>query len=424
MCMCCRGRELENVGLHAIYYVYRLTIGGVATLEPIFLHLLMMMVVAWTAAMMLRWIGIPIIMGELVIGVILGPSVLAWVQPSEIITVLAEMGIFFIMLHAGVQTDAGKFFDAAKHATGIAVVGALVPFSVAMGVALWFALTIQQAVFVGLTMTATAVVITITVLEDLDMLKTQIARTVIAACVVDDLLTLVFLGLALGIINGEGADPLTLAFTLFKSILFLGVVIAIGHWLYPKLREPFKDRHGKVFTFLLIIALGFGLIAQAIGLHIIVGAYMAGLFFSKKVAIPDIFKQVEDRLHGIAYSFLGPIFFISLGFHVSFDAVTGTGLWFVLALTITLIISQIASAGGMARLLRMSWLESLSVGVGMCGRAEMAFVLSSLGLTMGVFDAEVFSILIFTAFLLNLFTPLGLHACMAVLRRHKEKLKQ
>lgn len=372
--------------------------------------------------MMLRLIGIPIIMGELVIGVILGPAVLNWVQPSEIIKVLAEMGIFFIMLHAGVNTDPGKFFDAAKHAIGIAIVGAVVPFSAAMSVALWFGLSVPQAVFIGLTMTATAVVITITVLEDLKMMQTQIARLIIAACVVDDLLTLVFLGLVLGLINGQGSDPLTLALTLGKAIAFLGAIIAIGHWVYPKLREPFRDRHGKVFTFLLILALSFGLIAQAMGLHIIVGAYMAGLFFSKKVAIAEVFRKVEDRLHGIAYSFLGPIFFISMGFHVTFDAVSGPGLWFVLTLTGMVILAQIASAGGMARLLKISWLESLSVGVGMCGRAEMAFVLISLGLAMGVFDATVFSILIFTAFLLNLFTPAGLYACAAALRREKTDL--
>lgn len=390
-------------------------------MEPVFLHLLLMMMVAWTAAMMLRWIGIPIIMSELVIGVILGPAVLGWVTPSEIITVLAEMGIFFIMLHAGVKTDAGKFFDAAKHAFGVAIVGAIVPFSASLAIALWFGLSMPQAVFLGLTMTATAVVITITVLDELKMLDTQIARVVIAACVVDDLLTLVFLGLVIGMVNGNGADPLTLALTLGKAIFFLGAVIAVGHWLYPKMREPFKDRHGKVFTFLLILALGFGLIAQAMGLHLIVGAYMAGLFFSKKVAIPEIFKRVEDRLHGLAYSFLGPIFFISLGFHVTFDAVTGQGLWFVLALTGALIVAQVVSAGGMAKLLDMSWMEALTVGIGMCGRAEMAFVLIAMGLTLGVFDAQVFSVLIFTAFLLNLFTPAGLLACASALRRKGTK---
>ncbi len=386
-------------------------------MEPFFFHLLILMVIAWTAAMMLRWIGVPIIMGELMIGVIMGPAVFGWIEPNEIITVLAEMGIFFLMLHAGVKSDAGKFFDAAKHSLGIAIVGAIVPFSVAMSVALWFGLDTVQAIFVGFTMTATAVVITITVLEGLGMLDSLIARLIIASCVVDDLLTLVFLGLVLSIINGNGADPVVLMITFGKAILFLGAVVAIGHWVYPKLREPFQDRNGEVFTFLLILALAFGLIAQAIGLHIIVGAYMAGLFFSKKVAIPDIFDHVEDQLHSVAYSFLGPIFFISMGFYVTFDAILGPGLWFVVALTAALIVGQIVSAGGMARLLKLSWLESLSVGVGMCGRAEMAFVLISLGLTLGVFDAHVFSVLVFSAFLLNLFTPAALYACVHALRR-------
>lgn len=388
-------------------------------MEPVFLHLLILMVVAWTAAMMLRWIGIPIIMGELLIGVILGPAVLGWVSPSEIITILAEMGIFFIMLHAGVKTDAGKFFAAAKHAFGVAIVGAIVPFSVALGVSLWFGLTMGQSIFIGLAMTATAVVITITVLEDLKMLDTEIARVVIAACVVDDLLTLMFLGLVLGIVNGNGPDPLVLVLTLGKAVLFLGVVVAFGHWIYPKLREPFQDRHGKVFTFLLILALSFGLIAQAMGLHIIVGAYMAGLFFSRKVAIPSVFEKVEDRLHGIAYSFLGPIFFISMGFYVTFDAVTGPELWFVLGLSVALIIGQVVSAGGMARILKMTWLESLGVGIGMCGRAEMAFVLISLGFTLGVYNPTIYSALVFTTFLLNLFTPAGLYVCAAAMRKSK-----
>lgn len=311
-------------------------------MQPVFLHLLTLMVVAWTSAMMLRWVGIPIIMGELLIGVIVGPAVLGWVTPSDVIAVLAEMGIFFIMLHAGVRTEPGKFFDAAKHAFGVAVVGAVVPFAAATGVSLWFDLSWQQAVFIGLTMTATAVVITVTVLEDLDMMETQIARVIIAACVVDDLLALVFLGMVLGVINGEGADPLRMLITLGKAVGFLAGTVAVGHWVYPKLREPFQDRHGKVFTFLLILALGFGLLAQYIGLHIIVGAYMAGLFFSEKVAIREVFLKVEDRLHAMAYSFLGPIFFISLGFHLKFDVLSGTGLAFLLVLTCALIVAPAA----------------------------------------------------------------------------------
>jgi len=118
-----------------------------------------------------------------------------------------------------------------------------------------------------------------------------------------------------------------------------------------------------------------------------------------------------------AVSCLGPVCFTSRGVHVTFDALTWPGLWFVLTLAVALMVGQIARAGGMARVLPMSWLDSLAVGIGMCGRAEMAFVLSALGLTLGILDAQVFSMLIFAAFLLNLVTPLGLFAIAGRIRR-------
>ncbi len=175
-------------------------------------------------------------------------------------------------------------------------------------------------------------------------------------------------------------------------------------------------RHLRL-RFVLVLGLGFGLLAEAIGLHLIVGAYLAGLFFREEVASPELLEKVKDRIYGIAYSFLGPIFFISLGFHITLDVLTGPGLWFLLSLTAAVAIGQVLSAGGMARLAGFSRVEALTVGVGMCGRAGLEFVLSSLGLKLGAIDAETFSVLIFTAFLLSLLTPLGLRFCAARLSR-------
>ncbi len=126
---------------------------------------------------------------------------------------------------------------------------------------------------------------------------------------------------------------------------------------------------------------------------------------------------MRDRLYGIAYSFLGPIFFISLGFNITFDLGEDAGLKFLLTLTFAVVVGQILSAGVMARRLQLSWAESLTVGVGMCGRAEMAFILASLGLARGALDQATFSALVFTAFLLNLITPAGLKGCAVLLNR-------
>ena len=380
-------------------------------MSPIFQHLLILLVVVWTVAVLLRRIGLPTILGELVAGVILGPAILGWVRPSETIDVLAQMGIFFLMLHTGVTTEPREFFKAVRSSLGIAVVGAAVPFAVSLAVALAFGLSLQPAVFVGLTMTATAVVITLKIFQDLKLHKTHMARLVVAACMVDDLLTLLLFSLALNLFNGEPVNIESIFAIIAKVVVFFGLVIASGKWFYPLFKHPFHHREGKGFTFVLILGLGFGLLAEAIGLHIILGAYMAGLFFREEVANPILIQKVEDRLYGIAYSFLGPIFFISLGFHVSFEALHGTGLWFMLALTLTCAVGQVISAGGMARREGFSWNESLIVGVGMMGRAEMAFVLSSIGFSMHVINQEVFSILILVTFLMNLMTIVGLKMC-------------
>jgi Kef-type K+ transport system membrane component KefB len=385
--------------------------------QSVFWDLLILMIVVWTAAVLLGRVGLPRIMGLLVMGVILGPSVLGWIEPTEIIEVLAELGIFFLILHTGVETKPRELFDVLPSSLGVALVGALVPFSVAMGVAYAFGLGTVAAVFVGLAMTATAVVTTLDVLHDLGLEATPMARVIVAASILDDLLTLVLFSVVIGIVENGTVEPLPLLWIATKAALFLGLTIVAGRWLYPLLSHPFRDRQGKGFTFVLVLGLGFGMFAEAIGLHLIVGAYLAGLFFREEVASPELVEKVKDRLNAIAYSFLGPIFFISLGFHITLDVLTGPGLWFLLTLTAAVAIGQVLSAGGMARRVGFSRVEALTVGVGMCGRAGLEFVLASLGLKLGAIDEETFSVLIFTAFLLSLITPAGLKGCAALLRR-------
>ncbi len=387
---------------------------------PVLQQLLILMIAVWVIAVGLKRIGLPTIMGELMVGVIIGPAVLGWVQPSESIEVLASLGVFFLMLHAGVETEPAEFLDAVKVSWVVALVGAAVPFSVGMGIGRLFGLDIDAAIFVGLTMTATAVVVTLKILRDLGLQDTRMARIILSCCVLDGLLSLVMFSIVIGIVDTGGIDLFALGFIVFKVAAFFSLIVIIGHWVYPLFRHPFRDRRGKGFTFLLILGLGFGLIAEAIGLHIILGAYMAGLFFREEVANRELIQKVEDRLNGIAYTVLGPIFFISLGFHVTLDVFTGWGLWFLMALTASVAVAQVLSAGGMTRMLGFSWAESGVVGVGMCGRAEMAFVLASLGFSMGVIGEAVFSVVIATTFLLNLITPLGLKICAISLKRRGE----
>ena len=341
-------------------------------------------------AITLRPLGLPTVMGELIVGVLLGPAVLGWIEPSEAIQLLAEIGIFFLMFHAGIETQPVEFYDALKRSLGVAIVGAIVPFGISFGLSLLFGLDVIGATFVGLTMTATAVVITLTSLKDLGLANTRVARVIIASAVIDDMLTLVFFGLVIGMLSGGSFEPSSILITLAKVVCFFAVALIVGRVVYPRLTLPFRSEGGKGFTFVLAMAIAFGLFAEAIGLHMILGAYVAGLFFEDEVAHPNLVRIVKDRAYGIAYSFLGPIFFISLGFSVTFD-ISASAVAFILVLTTAVIVGQILSAGGMALRMGLPPREALTVGVGMCGRAEMAFIIASLALTQGAIDQNIFT---------------------------------
>jgi len=167
----------------------------------------------------------------------------------------------------------------------------------------------------------------------------------------------------------------------------------------------------------LLCRIGFGLFAELIGLHMILGANLAGLFFGEEVASKELIRKVEGRLYDIAFSFLGPIFFISLGFHITFGAFTNSGILLLVTLVCTGIFSQVISAGGMARFDKFSNLESLIIGIGMTSRAKVAFILAAFGLKLKVINETIFSILIFSTFILNISASLGLKGCAVLLKR-------
>ncbi|NOU59149.1 cation:proton antiporter [Marinifilum caeruleilacunae] len=393
----------------------------ILAIMPFFQELLILMVVIWAFSVLLRKIGIPTIMGELVAGILIGPAVLGLIEPNEIIEVLSQLGIFFILLHAGVETNPREFVSALKKSFGIAFIGALFPFITSMSIALLFGYSLKTALFVGISLTATAVVVTLKILQDLNLSNTRLARVIVASCIIDDLLSLICFSLILSVVKSENISVTSLVLIAVKSTLFFVVTIVAGYYLYPLFKRPFQHSSGKGFTFLLILGLVFGLFAELIGLHMILGAYLAGLFFREEVANKELVKKVEDRLYAIAYSFLGPIFFISLGFHITFDAFTIEGIFLLMSLVIGVIIIQIFSAGSMAKLAQFSTVESVTIGIGMTGRAEMAFILAAIGQKLQILDNNLFSIIVFSTFLLNFFATFGLKYCAGVIKRTQAK---
>jgi Kef-type K+ transport system membrane component KefB len=183
-----------------------------------------------------------------------------------------------------------------------------------MGVAMAFGYGIVASIFVGLTMTATAIVVTLKILRDLGFHNTRMSRVIVATCVVDDMLTMIFFSFVLGFLNGEQMDLEQLAIVAGKVLLFFSVTVSIGLLLYPRLTFPFRSKQGKGFTFILILGFAAGELAEYLGLHFIIGAYFAGLFFEEKVVNEKLFNLVNDRLYALSYFIPGAYIFYLLRF--------------------------------------------------------------------------------------------------------------
>ncbi len=374
--------------------------------RDIFQHLLILLLVVWVTTLTLRYFGIPTILGELTAGIVLGPAVLHIFTPDAYISLLAHIGIFFLLLHAGIKTNPFEFFQAFKKSIFIAIGGALLPFICCISLSLLFGIDLITALFTGAAMSVTAVVITIKVFRDLKISETPLMRIVLSAAVIDDIITLILLSIVIGIANSGTVSSGIFVNIGLKLIVFFSVSAFIGLKIYPYFNNIFNTENRKAFTFLIIVALAFGVFAEEMGLSFIFGAFFAGLFFQEKNSSKKIFSKVEDRVFGTAFSFLGPVFFVSLGFNVKLDFFQDTKyIMFFILLVLVSSASKIVGSGIGAMMKGFSKGEAAVIGTGMNGRAEIAFVIISIAFDGGYISQVMFSILITTIFVNNLFTP-------------------
>lgn len=361
--------------------------------------LLILMVVIWFFGKLFRDIGLPVIFGELIGGIIVGPLVLNLVSPdSEIIQILAELGVFFLMLHAGLETNPKDFFHSSKRSFLVALGGIVLPFTGGFLVSIWFGQSIESALFLGVGLSTTAIAISARLYKDHKIQKSEAANVTMGAAIIDDIAVLILFSIVLTITKEGSIDYTEVLMILFKSLAFFATVLFIG---YKTSKYIPKYLTQKGFTLTLIVAIGLGLIAEAIGLHIILGAFLAGLFIREELVSEKIYNKIEDRIYGLSYSFLGPIFFASLAFHLDFTAVTAAP-WFLGAILTVAILGKMIGAGGMALLQKMKKKDAFLIGITMNSRGAVELIIASIGFKEGIIGKEMFSILILVAFVTTL----------------------
>ncbi|SHI52154.1 Kef-type K+ transport system, membrane component KefB [Malonomonas rubra DSM 5091] len=372
------------------------------------LNLLMLMVIVWTTGVICRKIHQPPVLGELTAGIIFGPAFLGLIAPNEMLSVLSELGVFFLMFYAGLETNPLDLKRFRFHSTCVGIAGFLIPFAVAYLTCQLFALSSIESLFISLGLSITAIAVSARILHDLELTEHHVTPVIIGASIVDDVLALSFFTAIIDLGTNQGhINWLHFGLTMGKVILFFMLAIGIGIWLYPKIGRHFSSRSSKGFTFALVMALMFGMLAEIAGLHLIIGAYMAGLFVREGVVSQELLTKISDRFVSITYGFLGPIFFVSLSFHVTFS-IFKTHLLLTLVLLLAAIFGKMLGAGCGSFLCGMNRKEATVIGLAMNGRGAVELIVASIGLQLGLINDEIFSILVLIAFVTTSLPPLSM----------------
>ena len=354
------------------------------------------------------------------------------VEHDPFIRTLAELGIIVIMFALGFEESTENFLASIKRSWGIAFFGAIAPFIVAYGVADYFWENTNIALMAGLTMTATAVSLTMVSLKEVGLAGSRAATGIMTSAVLDDIASLALVAIMVPVATGEATASIgQFGFIAGKAALFFVAVMVIGSIIFPHeprgifARIPFVRYFGirTILSFgdgqlatltVLIVALIVGLLAHEFGFHPAVGAYMAGLvlkeeyFHIKKTSDTNTYGETKRIVDNVAFTWIGPVFFVELGAEIVFDwDVFVSVIPQTAVLTIGLFFAQVSSAGLAARYTgKFSREESVMIGFGMLGRAELAFVVMDIAYVQNaILNDAAFYTLMFTAFCLNVAVP-------------------
>lgn len=359
---------------------------GAASFPQLLLILAVILIVAKAAGELMERIGQPAVLGEMIGGLILGPSLLGIVRPTDpVIHVLAELGVIILLFGIGLETDLRKLLKAGGAAAMVALVGVVLPFGFGYGLGVLFGLESLESLIIGAAMTATSVGITARVLADLGQLDTAEGQVILGAAVIDDVVGLIILALVAVVAAGGALTPGGVAISTFAAFGFIAAAVIIGNLILP----PLLMRVAKKPEIPVIIALAaaflFSSMADRFGSATIIGAFSAGLVLARTPQAHDI----EHGVSRIALLFV-PIFFVSVGAAVDVKSFADPR---VLMLGGALIVAGAAGKFIAGFFAFGSNARRAVVGAGMIPRGEVGLIFAQTGLLTGALSQSLFNAL-------------------------------
>lgn len=362
----------------------------------------------------------PSVLGELLAGLILGPTIFDMLHSwpmfagdehlGESIKFMAELGVILLMFLAGLELHLDDLVSSGKVAAFAGVLGVLVPFGLGYGTAMLFGVAGAEAILIGLALSATSVSISAQTLMELRVLRSPVGLALLGAAVFDDILVILLLSISFLLLGESGGGVGEILLTVGRMILYLVLAVAAGFTILPRLIrriERLPISQGAI-AFVLVACLLFAWAAEQLGgMAAITGAFLVGLFIGR-TPYRDL---VENGIGVMAYGFFVPIFFVNIGLEVNMREIgTGGVLFFALALTAVAILSKIIGSGLGARLAGFATRPALQLGIGMVSRGEVGLIVASTALASGLLSSESFSVVVFMVIIATLVTPPMLRA--------------
>lgn len=373
-----------------------------------FKNLAIILVAAKACGILARKLKAPQVVGEIIAGLLIGPSILGWVEQSDFLVQLAEIGVVLLMFSAGLETDLKDLLKTGPIAALIACAGVFIPlvcgallYMAFYGVGPWGSEEFYKAVFVGTILTATSVSITVESLREMGKLKGKVGTTILSAAIIDDVIGIIVLTFVIGF-KSPDSKPMAV---LTNTILFFVFAIVVGFLCYKVFQfVDSKYPHTRRIPIAgLALCLALAYIAEKyFGIADITGAYVAGIILC---SIRDS-GYIAEKMDTSSYILFGPVFFASIGLKTNVDSVNMSILLFSLAFVAVGLISKIIGCGLMARLCRFNGLDSLKIGVGMMTRGEVALIVAQKGLSAGLLTPVYFTSVIFLIIVSSILTPI------------------
>jgi len=361
--------------------------------------LALMLVGAKVAGLLSQRLGMPAVFGELLLGLILGPSLLNFVHSNATFSLLGQIGVIVLMFMAGLETEIDEMRRVGRASFLVALGGVLLPLGGGYLLGSAFGLTQLQALFLGAVLTATSVSISAQVLRELGRLRTKEGVTILGGAVIDDVLGVLVLSLVLAL-AGEGSFWLSL----LKMVVFFPAAWFVGDWLMPHLTQA-EQRVAQKETGIAVligILLVYAWSAEALGsIAAITGAYLLGIIASRHT---DPGHHLHDSMNVIGYGFFVPIFFITIGLEANARAL-GAAPALSIAVLVLAIVGKVVGSGIGALMGGFGRRSALSIGIGMVARGEVALVMVAAGRAAGLVDDQLFSAAIVMTLVTTLVTP-------------------